>query len=160
MCNAWNHSEDCGCGFGGDTAVYRSTAPMTHSWVYRADDYTRPTSCPICGADVFFVRHNGGSAWFDDLGIPWLKHACFDDDTPTATTHRLLSDKDAQNVGVVLETHGADFEPTGQITVRCLDGNIISGTFQTGHLILSSIPGRLISVHYDASGKPVLTFLS
>lgn len=35
-----------------------------------------PTACPECKATVFFVRHNGGSAWFDRLGHPWPKHPC------------------------------------------------------------------------------------
>lgn len=36
--------------------------------------------CPICGAEVFFIRHNGGSVWIDPpLGAPWCKHPCIDD---------------------------------------------------------------------------------
>lgn len=36
------------------------------------------TLCPICAESVFFVRHNGGSVWFNDpLGPPWSKHSCF-----------------------------------------------------------------------------------
>ena len=36
------------------------------------------THCPEgCGADVFFIRHNGGSVWVDSpLGYPWYKHIC------------------------------------------------------------------------------------
>ena len=37
----------------------------------------RPAECPRCGASVFFVRHNGGSVWLDDLGPPWPIHSCF-----------------------------------------------------------------------------------
>jgi hypothetical protein len=33
--------------------------------------------CPKCNADVFFVRHNGGAVWLDDLGPPWPIHECF-----------------------------------------------------------------------------------
>jgi hypothetical protein len=36
------------------------------------------TRCPKCGGEVFFVRHNGGAVWFDELGKPWDKHGCFD----------------------------------------------------------------------------------
>lgn len=43
------------------------------------DGFCRATSCPKCGDDVFFVRHNGGSVWFDELGWPWPKHGCFAD---------------------------------------------------------------------------------
>ena len=38
-----------------------------------------PTQCPRCKAQVFFVRHNGGCAWFDALGSPWPKHECLSD---------------------------------------------------------------------------------
>jgi hypothetical protein len=35
--------------------------------------------CPKkCGQIVYLVRHNGGSVWLDELGWPWLKHACFE----------------------------------------------------------------------------------
>jgi rRNA maturation protein Nop10 len=44
-----------------------------------AEDFCRKTTCPICGEDVFFIRHNGGSFWADRLGKPWPKHGCFDD---------------------------------------------------------------------------------
>ena len=38
------------------------------------------THCLKCGADVYFVRHNGGSVWFDELGPPWPVHPCFEND--------------------------------------------------------------------------------
>ena len=41
-------------------------------------DYCRPTRCPECDDNVFFIRHNGGSVWVDELGWPWPKHPCFD----------------------------------------------------------------------------------
>ena len=47
---------------------------------YFLRDRAAPTRCPKCGDAVFFVRHNGGSVWFDQLGDPWLRHACFDDE--------------------------------------------------------------------------------
>jgi hypothetical protein len=43
-------------------------------------DFCRPTICPRCGAAVYFVRHNGGSVWLDELGWPWPKHGCFNND--------------------------------------------------------------------------------
>lgn len=36
------------------------------------------TKCPKCGHMVWLVRHNGGSVWLDELGLPWPKHPCFD----------------------------------------------------------------------------------
>ena len=42
-------------------------------------DCCRRTLCPRCRLHyVFFVRHNGGSIWFDYLGPPWPQHACFE----------------------------------------------------------------------------------
>jgi hypothetical protein len=35
------------------------------------------TKCPCCLAPVYFVRHNGGSVWFDELGQPRPIHGCF-----------------------------------------------------------------------------------
>jgi hypothetical protein len=95
MCNAWNHAFGCDCGWGGGynggrtytgqaDAVY---SPISDYYVYQSgvfrwrhyeDNFCRPTYCPICREEVFFVRHNGGSVWFDSLGKPWPKHACFD----------------------------------------------------------------------------------
>ena len=95
MCNAYNHPPGCTCGWGGEGHLGRSdggwsyTFPrietpsrsywsgVTREW--REPDFTRPTTCPECGADVFFIRHNGGSVWIDPpLGPPWDKHPCFD----------------------------------------------------------------------------------
>lgn len=53
--------------------------------LYRDDerDVCHLTKCPQCGADVYFIRHNGGCAWFNDLGKPWDKHGCFADTSRT-----------------------------------------------------------------------------
>lgn len=42
-----------------------------------ADDFCRKTRCPYCGDEVYFIRHNGGSVWVDELGWPWPRHGCF-----------------------------------------------------------------------------------
>ncbi len=55
--------------------ILNSTTRSRSSW---DSDFTRPTTCPVCHGSVFFVRHNGGSVWLDDLGWPWPKHPCFD----------------------------------------------------------------------------------
>ena len=97
MCNAHNHPPVCTCGWGGEghagsssgrwsytspTTTYRPS--VTHEW--RERDFTRPSRCPECGANVFFIRHNGGFVWIDPpLGPPWDKHGCFDEPTgPTS----------------------------------------------------------------------------
>lgn len=45
----------------------------------------RQTSCPMCKKEVWFVEHNGGKVYFDELGDPWPKHGCMD--TQTGQTH-------------------------------------------------------------------------
>jgi len=100
MCNAWNHPPGCTCGWGGEghagsssggwgyttpTPTYRPG--ITREW--RERDFTRPSKCPECGAAVFFIRHNGGSVWVDELGWPWPKHACFD--KPSEPTYRFTA---------------------------------------------------------------------
>ena len=79
MCNAAGHPRGCTCGWGhGTTAVPRGRGsgegPPDHG---DPTNCVKPSSCPECSADVFFVRHNGGCAWFDDLGPPWPLHPCF-----------------------------------------------------------------------------------
>lgn len=53
--------------------------------LYREEekDQCHWTTCPRCHCGVYFVRHNGGCAWFDDLGRPWDKHACFAETSQT-----------------------------------------------------------------------------
>lgn len=39
------------------------------------------THCPKCGGGVYLVRpQRGGQFWVDEVGEPWVKHPCFDDD--------------------------------------------------------------------------------
>lgn len=66
-------SAGCSSGYAGSTATAVRSAPAGYD-----DDFCRPTTCPRCGATVFFIRHNGGSVWVDELGWPWPKHGCFD----------------------------------------------------------------------------------
>lgn len=90
MCNAWNHPADCTCGWGGEghlgSSVGFTGSPADPAGCYtdarglawlHAHDVCRPTSCPRCQRQVYFVRHNGGSVWFDELGWPWPIHPCF-----------------------------------------------------------------------------------
>ena len=101
MCNAWNHSIDCTCGFGGEGhkggGGYRGRSsfgatPDTYfarpanGLVWRRgnqleyDSFTIPNArCPECGALVFFYQSPyGGRVFFDSLGPPWPKHPCTD----------------------------------------------------------------------------------
>lgn len=36
-------------------------------------------TCPMCGERCFYYENEFGSkVWFDELGVPWTKHPCFD----------------------------------------------------------------------------------
>lgn len=153
MCNAWNHSGRCGCGFGGYTwGGWGSTvtvSPVRSTWRYRDEDFCRPTSCPVCGADVFFVRHNGGSVWFDELGWPWPKHGCFDDEPPARRLRRALTSQSSRGrtdvFGVIVETVAINPGYSGRIAVRCSDATIIDAVFET-NLNVAWLVGQLVRV--------------
>mgnify|MGYP000899164306 FL=1 len=53
-----------------------------HWFTEKLEDVCGSAACPLCGASVFFVRHNGGSVWLDDLGWLWPRHSCFADPEP------------------------------------------------------------------------------
>ncbi len=108
MCNAWNHPPGCSCGWGGEGHLgggggwsggftTQTVEPFSYSegalTTYRVEsDFCHPTSCPKCGGEVFFIRHNGGSVWVDPpLGWPWPKHGCFDDSS-SPTGYRFVAE--------------------------------------------------------------------
>ena len=88
MCNAWNHSSTCSCGWGGDGHLGRKGlfSELIQSQVkfrtYRdlLVGFTNPNAtCPACGAKVYFYSSpHGGRVFFDELGPPWPKHPCTD----------------------------------------------------------------------------------
>lgn len=87
MCNAWNHSFDCTCGWGGEGHLGRryignSSPPIFHPKFKTYNEFligcTIPNArCPVCGKPVFFYRSpSNGRVFFDELGPPWPKHPC------------------------------------------------------------------------------------
>lgn len=70
----------CEGGSGGERQP--ASAPKPSPKDPKQDGFCRPARCPECGESVFFLRHNGGSVWLDDLGWPWPKHPCFDGAVP------------------------------------------------------------------------------
>ena len=90
MCNAWNHSAGCDCGWGGGDISGRKTSfyiPSSHSdhaigeqttAIKSAETYT--TACWWCGVDVYYHTNGyGDSVLFDFLGYPWRVHSCWRD---------------------------------------------------------------------------------
>ena len=114
-------------------------------------------SCPVCGADVFFVRHNGGSVWIDELGPPWDKHGCFDDDSVgmglrSGLVQRSQASATRPVFGVVIETVATGPGQGGRIVVRCSDGTVIDREFNTT-LDLVELVGQIVIVERgDADG--------
>lgn len=99
MCNAWNHSPSCTCGWGGighmghrgqsvqNVTYFDSGYWRIHSITKSFESYVNPNAiCPICGSTVFFYQSpEGGRVFFDELGPPWPKHPCTDNKAePTA----------------------------------------------------------------------------
>lgn len=92
MCNAWNHSSNCRCGWGGEDHSGRRVgnfslssplAPPSYATFKSLESYTRPNArCPVCHASVFFYQSpNGGKVYFDELGGDWPKHPCTSNNT-------------------------------------------------------------------------------
>lgn len=88
MCNAWNHSPDCTCGWGGvghlgrrsgdvraTQALWPAGIPPINGSI---SSITIPNAqCPVCGEPVFYYCNEyGSSVFFDELGPPWPKHPC------------------------------------------------------------------------------------
>lgn len=86
MCNSWNHSFECRCGFGGEGHLgrnYGSTKTFESNFLNHRisyESYVNPNAkCPVCREPVFFYQSPyGGRVFFDELGHPWLKHPCTD----------------------------------------------------------------------------------
>lgn len=103
-CNAWNHSADCNCGWGGvwhgNTSISQNSRngqakPLLYVLTGKEsnrDCFVNPNAnCPVCGASVFFYQSpNGGRVFFDELGPPWPKHPCTDN--PNVSDRQLLRD--------------------------------------------------------------------
>lgn len=169
MCNAWNHPPGCTCGWGGDGysgsggngGNYRIVSPVRTAWQYRDDDYCRSTTCPKCGATVYFVRHNGGSVWFDDLGHPWPKHACFDDDRYGFSLRKYLNKapkEKSEIFGIIIETEATNPGQNGRIIIRCSDGSIINEIFNA-EIDLTKVLGSIVIIKHNNNGTITVVFL-
>lgn len=165
-CNGWNHPPDCTCDFRGghtssggtlggsmDAGGWEPRTSLQWRTLSSSDEFAHPTRCPMCGAVVYFIRHNGGSVWLDDLGAPWPKHACFDTSAPgtVAKTASVLSfvrpggalglvaecgPPAEQSVRVHLADHG---DPTG-VWVRAVENLSV---------------GQLVVVVSPTAGEPL-----
>jgi hypothetical protein len=102
MCNAWNHPSDCTCGWGGDGHLGISGTGVLNDYSdFKIDNDAKcnSTECPKCGAEVYFVKHNGGSVWLDPpLAPPWYKHPCFENMQSEESNGDLIGNYKAINI--------------------------------------------------------------
>lgn len=136
-CNAWNHSSNCTCGWGGDGHAGRnsggyiginkegSCSPQSYS-------QCQISTCPKCGEDIFFIRHNGGAVWLDPpLCPPWFKHSCFD--------QRSLSNK--QQPKLLISFPSSENHKIGVVSKASHKGDIQFIT-NNNHTITISVSGN------------------
>jgi hypothetical protein len=112
----------------------------------------------MCQQQVFFVRHNGGSVWFDELGWPWPKHACFDDppsrvpgsavDLATRLREAATEHHDIL-LGVLIE--GCKQAPLAlrMFRMHCSDGRVRT-VFLPPQWLAETLVGRFVAVSLDA----------
>ncbi len=122
MCNGKNHSPGCTCGWGGEGHSGKSQGRVfdhTPSNVkhFYGNFYNR-TKCYYCNKEIYFVRHNNGSIWFDELGKPWPKHECYykyytnfskEHNVQTAINY-WLKNLDSARIGIVVDVQEREFD--------------------------------------------------
>src|SRR5262249_19523499 len=98
------------------------------------------------------------SVWFNELGHPWPKHECFDEDRYGIQLRRLLA-ASGQVFGVIIETETTRPGQGGRIVIRCCDGVVIDQEFDT-KANLSLLPGRLAVITHGEEGELLLRFVN
>ena len=81
------------CGSSHEVARHVATPRLSRAGEWARRDFAHASQCPECGKPVFFIRHNGGSVWLDELGWPWPKHGCFDQPRDAAYVFKAWSAK-------------------------------------------------------------------
>jgi hypothetical protein len=90
MCNAYNHSPDCNCGWGGDgnggsSWEWRKSTTGSGDPSNKIIDLARecghsiiiPVRCWYCNEIIYLYANEYGSfCVFEEIGIPWKKHDC------------------------------------------------------------------------------------
>ena len=97
-----------------------------------------PVKCRKCSQMVYYVEHNGGSVWFDELGPPWPKHPCFIGEARRVNVQSQLATKSAQPT--------EDYDRTVRLTKRCeFCGATLKLTHYASHL--NSEHNKIIPAH-------------
>ena len=91
-CHGHNHSPGCTCGYNpiyvdgqrnaSSLESYSKSKQQVRSHTislvsFRSSSViNRGTNCTYCGKTVYYVEHNDGKVFFDELGWPWPIHDC------------------------------------------------------------------------------------
>lgn len=82
---------------------------------------------------MFFVRHNGGSVWFDALGQPWPKHPCMASEPDMAWLQKGIpggiEPGNRQVFGVIREARVGEPGVSALFVITCSDGTVIEDEF-------------------------------
>lgn len=156
MCNAWNHPPDCSCGWGG---VWYGSANGGDNWLFNKEKqprtlgYQRDTSeifatsltnpnarCPVCNALVFFYKSSyGGRVFFDELGPPWPKHECTNQNTPSSRScHSRLNNNEWQPLSAVYINNNQNTKEIHSINGQ-LDERKFQFYFRSNDIVVADI---------------------
>jgi len=95
-----------------------------------AEEFCCARPCPDCARMVFYVRHNGGEAWFDELGWPWPKHEC----RASQFSHQArFESKASAFLGIVLSIEVDPHKFENKIRVRLHDERDVNYFFHYPH---------------------------
>lgn len=117
------------------------------------------TTCPKCVAPVYFVRHRGGSVWFDNLGPSWPNHRCFANDPATLRLRSRLVEREIVKrvlfVGVAIKTVVIRHGKSGRVVIEYgglqrYESEVIASAD------LTVLPGNLVLATVDDDGYPRL----
>ena len=97
---------------------------------------------------MFFVKHNGGSVWFDALGFPWPKHPCVASEPPMDWLQNCLAEQvergNRKVFGVITEARTADPDAGVYLTIRCSDGTIFENEYAHNMNLCEAIGGLVV----------------
>ena len=125
-------------------------------WCEGPAERTRAIKCPKCLQIAYYVEHNGGFAWFDDLGPPWPKHPCFDFVTQHPHVHVVQSTQQlAPTPSVVKSTTTVRDKRSRTLCGVC--NNIFNGSYadhvKAGHVRPPRNASKSIGDKTKKSGK-------
>lgn len=87
----YNHYSWCSCGWClKRRGIARQKPKPVQVSRLRFEQITIPNAkCPVCGETVFYYRNeHGSSVFFEELGPPWPKHPCTDNQRASGATRR------------------------------------------------------------------------